>query len=855
MSWKTVDDGFAEIKGCNDELFNSLWRQGRLKYDAEYYRPDAIDQVNARLLCAAIEAGQNLLILQPDYRPHRAPLLFATAILRYWLDHKNASCLGERKSILYFGNNTGIREQLGLVEVSNGRRIVLSEVFEQQDVTRRGSVGHLAADVRTTYGQLPRVRTVYSPADPASLLEQYKPCFIAVDCSDAPSLPWCEALLDHAHKRNIATIAWGQNPLGEYVESFCHYGSAFTWPPLPIRCSQESLHTLHDIQQNLLEPLPPEFAPAIIESESILQISTAIKDASIILGAIARNASGRLALDAIRIHWRYLRSLEALCVPFDFHEAETDSLWGVSPLSYTHRACERFSEALRPSAVALSEELTSALSLLDNAADSMRESQPLWHALCATVLEDTAPDEVHLVVFPTAARKRLFIYALLAYNNITEEDIQTGFRTWCITLDDLKHLIQWGEMNLPEHPYPDILLHGSHRLTFVGIPGRMLTPRVLPLLRYQRVEALLYPHQLPSLRTRTRNWSEIFFLERLVNLNTLNIIAPSHPICGSRSNMNYIRVLLPSAIDVKALEHKSSIKLPLDDPVFSALDDIEELTRILETKETEPTNVVSSLPSNPADAITIPGGVGLEWSDTAIELTAAEGFRVLFAPDDIVQLVIKGSNGEQMVDERYVQSIQSGDRIVVIHGQRRQSLYDLIISRVHQLPAIQLHLALINRWHEDLRAAFHTWAAQCPVGAEHPLDALLRAIQEKGSTISCTLSVFNWITGAVRCPHDPDDMKRAAEVLDMRFVTTNSRKIYEAGCRLSGIHRGLSIRLNHWLTNAAQGITDQDDGTPIDDRLGLTFGDFRNSLQFLHVTGIRTAVGPFLRSELGMIER
>jgi hypothetical protein len=492
--------------------------------------------------------------------------------------------------------------------------------------------------------------------------------------------------------------------------------------------------------------------------------------------------------------------------------------------------------------------------LLDEAAENMRDSQPLWQALCGAALEDTSTDEAHLIVFPTTTRKRLFTYALLAYSNITEDEIRDDFRTWCVSLDDLKRIIQWGEMNLKEHPFPDMPLNASHRLSLVGIPGRLLSPRILPAIRYPRVETLLYPHQLPSLRTRTAEWSDRMSFERQVNVSALERLAPLHPASNMVASPKPISIAAPSAIEIETLAHKPSTRLKPDNPVFAPFDDIEELTKILETQETEDSVNEPTLSPVSGDPAT-PAGEGREWTDTALELTAAEGFRVLFAPDEIVQFVATSRAGGYIIDERYVRSLREGDRVVVIHGQRRQNLYDLIISRIHQLPAIQLHLALIDRWQEELQVTFRRWATQLPAGRGHPLEALLAAIREKGSSISCTLSVINWLTGVVRCPRDPKDMRRLAEVLEMKFVLLHSRKIHEAGLRLSSIHRGLSRRLNHWLANAAQGVTDQDDETPIDDRLGLKFGDFRNSLQFLRLTSIKTVDGPFLRSELGIVER
>ncbi len=61
-----------------------------------------------------------------------------------------------------------------------------------------------------------------------------------------------------------------------------------------------------------------------------------------------------------------------------------------------------------------------------------------------------------------------------------------------------------------------------------------------------------------------------------------------------------------------------------------------------------------------------------------------------------------------------------------------KNLYDLIISRVHKHPSIELHIAIIRRWQEELRMAYEHWRIQpiCQVELKdygnRDLDGLLR---------------------------------------------------------------------------------------------------------------------------------
>lgn len=306
MAWTTIDDGFQRIRSCTDDLFDSLWRRGHLRYRSERFRPDTVDQVNARLVCSALEAQRNIAILLPDCRPHRPALLFATGILRYWFDHRKRASSGLRYNILYFGTTTGIRDQLGSVEVSGGRRLTLSEVFQQTDMTRRGTMRRVGTTGRTSDRELPRVHTIYSPVEPTAIIEQHRPWLIAVDCADVPSLPWLKALLLEAQQKRIPVIAWGQNPFAECVSAFAEHGSVFVWPPLPVGCSTEGLGSLESTKGVLLDRQPPEIRPVIIESDQIVQVSSSMREAARVLLSLARRANGRLTQDALRVHWRYL---------------------------------------------------------------------------------------------------------------------------------------------------------------------------------------------------------------------------------------------------------------------------------------------------------------------------------------------------------------------------------------------------------------------------------------------------------------------------------------------------------------------------------------------------------------------
>lgn len=243
------------------------------------------------------------------------------------------------------------------------------------------------------------------------------------------------------------------------------------------------------------------------------------------------------------------------------------------------------------------------------------------------------------------------------------------------------------------------------------------------------------------------------------------------------------------------------------------------------------------------------------WCGEAVKVRFDQGWHAYFAQDDMVNVV------KDSLDLRYVRSLKVNERVLLIHGQQRQSLYDLIISRVHKHPSIELHLAMIRRWQEDLRVAFEQWrkytgdSADLGVHGVRDLNGLLRRMQARGSQLVANLTLSFWLRGFVLCPLDPEDLRRVAEVLDMGFVRQHYRRIGQAANRLRGLHRGLSLKLNRWLQDHATGAVYKSDDDVIDYELGLTFGDVQNSLLVLRVVGIENVSGPFLRINLGRAEK
>lgn len=848
VEWKWVENVFTTLPGCDDDFFQRAWKQAKLRYDGQAYLVDSVDLQSARLVAASVRKRQNLYLVYPDFANHRPALTFATALLREWIDSLKFG--SDRRPILYFGSTIGIREQLALVWFQN---INLATVFPQQHHGRHGMVG--ASHLGTKGSNLPLVITIYAPADPAPIIEKYKPRWIAVDCGNEGKLTWLRSLLDFAVQRRIPVIAWGQNPFSSCVADFAtKAGRVFVWPARVFSPARE--RSQETLQANLAGNDAIRLQPLVMAGINVEQISQVLHKAAMVLARTGNRNVGQLGIDALRVHWRLLRALEQLSVPLDLYESEVLGFWGLQSFAWLREGCKRFRQACEGSDKALAGDLELTDALLDEVFDILRNADsPLWSALVNLCLEEPPEGEARIITFFSHARRQLFSLAMLAHYNFTEDDLRE-LRVWITSLPELQQWICQAGLTHQEGINKDGPYLANEIMCWcpllVGLPSPQLTAKLQPALIHALVGILLYPHQVSTLMHRSKDWSKLLgadltnmagVLNQLTGRSSPDVILPSSP---------RLVMIEPETIEVRSGKHIQ--QLPKEQFLRFG-DPITEVTRLLGDDESaEGDEPILSPAQEVATAWTQKNE--LVWCESVVEISCEQGWKARFTADDTINVVIRGAAGT-ITEERYVRALKPGDQVVLIHGQRRQSLYDLIISRVHRHSAIELHLALIRRWQQDFKAAYQRWTFEKP--GVRDLNGLLQYLRARGSNLSTSLALSFWLQGETLCPQDPEDLRRVAEVLNMEFVRAHHKRIYRAAERIRGLHRGLANRLNHWLAHYATGLADGHEGIDTDDlidkELGLSFEDFRNSLLVLRVEAVRTIPGPCLRSDLGLIER
>lgn len=811
-------------------FFSQLWAERRLQFHSEERKEaDVIDELSARLACAALSRRERLLIVLPDRQPRRPALLFATALIMHALNRMLVSQTGGQ--VLYFGSSTGIRSYLRQTSVG---RLALDTVFPQvQTIGRTTGQEEVIGPEEIEKLRLPQVACVYSPADPVSIVHRYPADWIAIDCGDGAAPPWLTPVLSNAYVRGLPVVAWCQNLLSDCAAEFARAGGrVFRWP----ETSEDHTNVI----------------PILLDGAGAEDLTEHLESAQRLLIRATRIETGRLGQEAVRLGWAMLRSIEGLAVPLGFYEAEVGSFWGLRSVTRLREGFGRFLQVLMSSYPALATVLEEARMQLERTVDRLRASDPpLWTTLTELCIADVPSGMARVIVFPGIARKQLFSFALLARHNITEEDLR-GWRIWICSLKELYQAIVAGEVQNgagERDDYPPKNLRLAPVL--VGVPSLALSTQLTPIFRHAEVEVLLYPHQGPVLARRADLWKSALEVDLTEEVKTLRFLG-GRIISSPRPAASQQRISMKAAKHYNTGRDRQSPpntgKAP---PLWQPIDPVEEVKWLLQAdndvdEERLPTIIRET---REAGGLLSVDDSDTPWVEEGIAIRFAGGWHVLFGLDDTIQAIVASTEGD-ILEERYVRSLRVGDHILFIHGQRRQSLYELIVARTHRDPAVELHLALIQRWRDDFQEAYRRqwhWRGRS-------VEDLLRALQARGSRLIAPQTVRSWLRGHILCPDDPEDLRRLAEELNLAFVRQHYLRIYSAAQRIAGLHRRLALRLNHRLRH---GLFTGNEGADdvVDQELGLTFRDFRDSLMVLRVDAIEPQHGPFFRKNLGQLER
>lgn len=828
-------DAFNVLPRCHDPFFQGTWQKGRLRYREEKIEHDIIAEYSARLICAAIHEKEQLLLVIPESHRKLPALLLSTALVMSSIDLINTKQKGRR--VFYFGLTTGIKADLTNIKITG---LSLAQVFPQ--TYHRGTI----EGTKRSLGSLPSIVCVYSPLDPIESISRFSPLWVAIDCGDTPSIWWLQPLLKYLCGKQVPVIAWSTNPLSSVKTDFQNFGAQiFQW---------SSSVTQPDNESNTLVPLKPPIItyiiPHVMTGSLAENVSDSLKQAYRALASATATKPSRIGQDALAVGWRYLRSLERLVMPLNLFESESSNYWGIKSINRLKDAFGRFVSIAGAAVSDIKEQLEAANYYMGVVYEIFQNNDPpYWDILVDLCLLDVPEGHARVFVFSSAGQKAMFTFTLLARENTSEDDL-ANMRIWLLSFKDAIKEIEISSdrtyvsrSNTQEEREDFSILPKELTWDFVhvNIPNQINSQKMSSFMRFEKCDFIVYPHQVISLNRLAGKWGEAISVDNQLNAKTLSNLCHLQPFLKVPYSEPTCRVC--EAITVVGKPIASAFK-PVSKPLWEPQTELEEMELLFREEEAD---VVES----DYEDVVLDDTIDLDSNqlilvDTALEVKFTGGWSGLFRPDTLLHVVQVGSS-KTSIERRYVKSLRQGDTVVYISGQRRQSLYDLVLSRVHRHPSIEIHLAIIRQWQFEIRQGYANWRKK----GKNFVD-LLHEMRKLGSTLETDMALRFWIAGITLRPRDRQDMQRVAEIMDLPFVRRHYERIYLAAERIVGLHISLSLRLSNWIQSGALSSgTDE----LIDEATGLSFSDIQDSLIPLKVETVSEISGPFYESTLGKIER
>ena len=823
--WQSIYTVLNQLKSSKDTFFSQVWGNKRLQYEDGAIHVDEVDMHSAQLACSAQSQQKPLLIVLPDELPHRIPILFATLLLREAFNNINSN--GDPQNVVYFGLMASIRNHLSKTYCGE---FCLKEIFNQINLKRTFGSN---LPKHSFQNRLPYVIFSNMPTNPGHIIDTYLPAWCFIDLGNGERLNWFPSCLAILQRERTPIIACIQNPLSEAIQQCEQAGwQIFRWPYL-----------IHNKNHNA----GISVRPLVLQGETVeshaKQYQRVYKD----LYTLSKKAKGKFALDSLRVVRQYASNLEQLITPYKFYETESRRFWGIYSLSDSKQTAQRFVESLQSDNLSLGERLFRVCETLNQIHQQLRstEEPPLWQTLCNFCVPELEEDNVRLLVFPSEARKVLFSLALLAYHDFSADDL-ASINVWLVSL---KRFNQWqrerGKYQGREDTYDSGMppLEKLWHPLLVGVPRQ--DAKYAALLRSNQLDILLYQHQANGFQYNISQWNQAIHDKHPANLQTLSVLNPDGWQLSVGNNRNSVsnRVVVAAPCQWW-VEESEEIVVPETQELFRTPARVDEIAWLMQTDGNEFLDERNLLDQTSGETEITKHNIIT--TDRIIYIIFQEGFHVQFPLNATVQLVLETNTGRQL-DERSVRSLRVNDVVLFLHGQNRQNLYELIVSRVHAHPSIALSVSLIQRWQEEI--------AESVRKPNLALEEILNRMRQRGSQLQAPQAIRFWADGKVLCPQDPLDLQRIAEILGMSFTQQYYREIARAATRLRGIHIGLSRRLNRWLQHGAVEVLPDQIDDFIDPELGITFSDFQDALRLLTVKEVRQEEGLFLISDLGQLSK
>jgi hypothetical protein len=182
-------------------------------------------------------------------------------------------------------------------------------------------------------------------------------------------------------------------------------------------------------------------------------------------------------------------------------------------------------------------------------------------------------------------------------------------------------------------------------------------------------------------------------------------------------------------------------------------------------------------------------------------------------------------------DQRRADGLRPEDVVVFVDGGQRRQLYDAILERVENHPAMGTTYILVRYWQQAVREGFFR--------SGMTYGEFLEKLQARGSHMKTEPGVRCWIMGDVLGPRDAKDIWRVGQVFDDEALIEEWKRINRALRRIRGLHISLARKLNNIIVQAGlKGRYTEAAEECIDSELNLYLDDFRGSVTVHRVTSV-----------------
>lgn len=827
-----LNKAFSSMPVCDEEFFIELWENEKLSYVENPGAIDIIDEHNAQLICTALSKRKPCLIVLPDDEFHRGALMFGTALIKAAVE-----CIEYQKKnnkVLFFGTSAGFKYSLSNTSVNN---LHLDSVFSYTHTSREyRHRNKISSNSISEY--LPEVIGVYHPNHPNEFIQHYKPNWVAIDCGKDIEIDWLAELVKYCDKKYIPLIAWTQNGFSKIIDLFEEVkGNVYFSPKMLSGYEEVSIGELFSQFETC------NVEPIVFSKESIGEIDELLYRAKKILRALNNDNLSPFERDALKSGWIFLRSVERLAIPVSIYNAEANSFRYVYSLDSLNDTLEKYIDYTGRANTEFASNIREFKNIINKVVSDFETAEPpYWSALSDYCLDRAPEGSIRIIVFPKRHQKQIFSYVLLSRFDIQEDLLFEDSR---IILRTLR------EVAFPSNKDKSLFDEFNNVIPIIaGLPDYYNNHLFYQVINKWDTSLVIYPHQVGILNAILQNFNAIEMARLQRSIQTLSNLAKFERQIST----------LPNKAPYKLSEQSTELKIKFDksskversksDALVNVADLQTELSQLFEAGDydEEEAEYLVSINMSGEDDDEHGRTHGLIIED-AMVIMLQDNYRLVVDPYEQVNILRNGK-----VEKIYVRGVRQGERVVLIENQSRQSLYDLIIARVHNHPSLEIHLAMLKKWKEDFYLKYTRWKEICQDKELSPIDVLLYVLQEKGSNITSLLTINNWVNGVVMSPHDPKDLLRLGEILDIQFLKENYLRVHKAASRIAGIHRGLSRKLNNWIEDRAVNFH-HDDLDLIDEELGLTFGELRSSIKVLKVLDVRELAEPTLKTHLGRLEK